>query len=121
MYQKNGNKEIFEGWFVYNSINVKGRLIREDIVYEGEFADDLFHGFGTQTFSNGIKYIGQFEKGKRHGKGEIFFADGSKRQGTFIEGNEHGYSIYTSKNGKEKIYKFENNAIKESDKILKDN
>jgi hypothetical protein len=66
---------LYEGWFVNNSKNGKGRLIKDNIVYEGDFADDLYHGIGTLTFSDGTKYKSQFEKGKRHGEGEIIFAD----------------------------------------------
>jgi hypothetical protein len=56
---KDGNKALYECWFVNNSKNGKGRMIRDDnTIYEGEFVDGKFHGFGIYTYSEGMIYKG---------------------------------------------------------------
>jgi len=38
-------------------------------VYEGEFKNNLMHGFGRFTFPDGKQYEGFYENDKKHGFG----------------------------------------------------
>lgn len=41
----------------------------EGNVYEGDFLNGKFNGYGQLTYSNGDIYIGSMNKGKKEGKG----------------------------------------------------
>lgn len=41
----------------------------EGNIYEGDFLNGNFHGYGQLTYSNGDVYIGSFFKNKKEGKG----------------------------------------------------
>lgn len=43
---------------------------KNGLVYEGEWKNDLFHGFGTLTYEHSSSYIGTFESGKKEGNGK---------------------------------------------------
>jgi hypothetical protein len=45
-------------------------------VYEGNWKNDEFHGFGTLTQPDGEISSGNWKEGKLHGLGKIQFADG---------------------------------------------
>ena len=62
--------------------------------YEGDWEEDLMHGEGTYTFTNGSKYTGQWIKGQRHGDGKIEYLDGSYYQGQWEKDQMHGNGIY---------------------------
>jgi hypothetical protein len=36
-----------------------------NIIYEGQFKNDIYHGFGRYIYSNGNYYLGQWSNGKR--------------------------------------------------------
>ena len=39
-------------------------------MYEGDYADDRFNGFGKMTYCSGDIYEGEFKDNKMHGKGD---------------------------------------------------
>ena len=41
------------------------------IIYEGQFKDDVYNGFGRFIYSNGNYYIGNWLDGKRSGYGKL--------------------------------------------------
>ena len=41
------------------------------IIYEGQFLNDVYNGFGRFIYSNGNYYIGNWEEGKRSGFGKL--------------------------------------------------
>ena len=47
-------------------------------MYEGEFKNGLFHGFGRFLFNNYVFYEGQWQQGKKHGMGTNHYQDGSQ-------------------------------------------
>ena len=51
------------------------------IIYEGQFKDDIYHGYGRFIYSNGNYYIGQWVDGKRSGYGKLI-----DKQGRVYEG-----------------------------------
>jgi len=52
--------------------------------YQGNFIDELYDGFGKETFPNGDQYEGLYQVGKKHGKGIMKLKD---EQGVIISGN----------------------------------
>lgn len=76
-------------------------------IYEGEFANDLMHGYGIIKWANGDKYEGYFVNGERSGAGIIFFANGDKYEGTFLCNKFEGEGKYVWKNGELYEGKFE--------------
>ena len=68
------------------------------ISYNGEWKEDLKHGFGTQIWENGDKYEGQWTNGFRS-KGIMVFKDGSKYDGELLNGKKHGQGTQSGKKG----------------------
>lgn len=67
--------------------------------YEGDWEDDLMHGFGTYKYLSGNIYEGSWEKGKMSGKGVMQFADGSKYDGEWADNLMHGVGEYDDPDG----------------------
>ena len=45
-------------------------------MYEGEFANGEFSGFGRYILNNHVYYQGEWKDGKRHGTGSNIYLDG---------------------------------------------
>ena len=45
-------------------------------MYEGTWKDDMKHGGGKETYSDGATYEGRFQEGSRHGHGTLTYANG---------------------------------------------
>jgi hypothetical protein len=82
-------------------------------VYEGDFVQGQFHGYGKYNnpdkkrvleglfkenqlvegkmfFEDGSYYEGEFKKDMMHGKGSIFYPNGNVYVGTFLNDKHHG-------------------------------
>lgn len=66
--------------------NGKGTFIdSEGSTYDGDWCDDLQHGYGCETWSQGkIKFEGNYVQGKKNGQGRYEWADGSFYEGEFF-------------------------------------
>ena len=62
--------------------------------YEGEFANNLKHGFGVYEWSDGTKYEGNFVEDRKDGLGTYYFYNGDKYEGNFKEDRFHGNGSY---------------------------
>lgn len=51
------------------------------IIYEGQFRDDVYNGFGRFIYSNGNYYIGSWLDGKRSGQGKLVDKSGRIYEG----------------------------------------
>ncbi len=90
--------------------------------YEGEFQNDLLHGFGEYSYKsghfftgyfkkgrkngngtyiniNGSQYIGEFKYDLMHGKGKLIFSEIESYEGDFRFNNIEGIGKYYYKNG----------------------
>lgn len=71
---------------IEGQINSKGRVTGvgkeiNNIIYEGQLRDDVYHGFGRYIYSNGNYYIGNWADGKRCGKGKLVDTSGKIYEG----------------------------------------
>ena len=78
--------KVYEGnwsngeWDGYGQVSVT-----DGGFYEGEFLSGRFHGEGNLTYSDGAKYSGNFVRGERSGtKCTMNFNDGSMYRGVFV-------------------------------------
>lgn len=51
-------------------------------VYTGDWKNNLKHGFGSQTWSNGNKYEGEWQNSKRHGHGTYWILENASQKTT---------------------------------------
>jgi len=65
---------------------VKGKLILDDGVYEGEVSNYIPHGKGKKTLSDGSVYEGDWADGYPNGKGIYLYACGHIYKGDFSGG-----------------------------------
>ncbi|CDW80566.1 UNKNOWN [Stylonychia lemnae] len=69
--------------------------------YEGEFLNNLMHGFGKFTFSDGKTYEGFYMNDKKHGYGIFTWLNGMKYEGWWSDGKQDGYGILIDKTKKQ--------------------
>jgi len=72
--------------FIMGQIGADGRtqgLGKEfnNVIYEGQFKDDVYHGFGRFIYTNGNYYIGNWQMGKRSGRGKFVDMNGKTYSG----------------------------------------
>jgi len=68
--------DVYDGDWKNNKWDGNGKLIDPDgeVMYEGEFKDDLFDGYGVYNNPSEFGYItyrGEFANGERHGFGYL--------------------------------------------------
>ena len=103
--------EIYKGEIKNGIKNGKGKLITNNFIYEGNFKENNFFGFGKYINFNGNIYKGYFKENKFNGKGMIIFSNGDFFYGNFIDNNMFGKGIYFF-SGNYKIIEFwKNNNI----------
>ncbi len=55
-------------------------------LYEGEFKDDMQHGYGKMSWKQeGAAYEGYWEQGRQKGLGKMTYASGEVKEGYFID------------------------------------
>jgi putative phage-type endonuclease len=65
------------------------RVLKGDI-YEGEWLENIMHGYGVMHYSDGSIYKGEFKSGLRCGKGEFTNIKGDKFIGFWKDNVRHG-------------------------------
>ena len=80
-----------------------------NLIFQGNFQNDLYNGFGKLNFDNGDRYEGLFKDNVLSGKGIYYFNNGDFWDGYFNEGRLHGKGIYTNKDGRKSEIEFINN------------
>lgn len=94
----------YTGYWQNGKFHGKGTYTTSDgLKYEGDFAENLRHGWGVETADEKLapklgysKYEGEWQNGQFHGKGELTYGDpvgGMGRvvfKGTFVEGKRTG-------------------------------
>lgn len=67
--------------------------------YFGDFKEGKRDGKGTTRYPNGNKYVGDYKEDKRTGKGTFTWPDGENYVGDFIDGWRTGKGTHTYTNG----------------------
>ena len=94
--RKNG--EIYEGKFVNDSLNGKGKYKKGNILYIGDFVNYDQHGKG-ELFTDEYHYTGDFKRNGFHGYGRIELYDIGVYEGQFKDKEITGYGIFKYVNG----------------------
>ena len=83
---------VYEGCYLNdkkNDDNAKMTIVRENKEtdnYVGAFVNDVRHGIGTYTFSNGDSYTGEFKANYISGHGVYTWESGRTYEGEFLNG-----------------------------------
>ena len=83
---------VYEGCYLNdkkNDDNAKMTIVRENKetdIYVGAFVNDVRHGIGTYTFSNGDSYTGEFKANYISGHGVYTWESGRTYEGEFLNG-----------------------------------
>jgi hypothetical protein len=83
---------IFEGEFK-DGKKVYGTLTKENLIYTGEFTDDVAEGQGVIKFIDSTWYEGSFINNFPEGYGTFHFADGVTYTGEMFEGKFKGVGV----------------------------
>lgn len=72
--------------FIIGQIGLDGRVQGvgkeiNHIIYEGQFKNDIYHGYGRYIYSNGNYYIGNWVDGKRSGWAKLVDKSGKVYEG----------------------------------------
>ena len=95
------NRYIYEGDFVEGLFNGFGKLYTlNGLKYEGNWKNDMQDGYGVEKYSDGSCYSGMFKKGIKHGKGKFEFKNGDIYEGDFENEEMTGWGIYKRKDGR---------------------
>jgi hypothetical protein len=87
---------VYEGDFK-DGQKVRGTLTKKDLVYTGEFTNDLAEGFGVMKYKDGSWFEGTFKSNAPDGYGTYYFANGQKYVGEVVAGSFEGLGIQISK------------------------
>ena len=78
-----------------NQVNINKR-----IVYEGQFFDNAYNGYGKYIWENMNYYEGEFVNGLCNGKGTLYSSDGTiTYEGYFFNNKKQGFGIFNYGNG----------------------
>ena len=77
-------------------------------IYEGDFVNGKFEGYGHYKMSNGGNYIGQFKNGYFEGKGQLTDKKGNVFNGNFVRGQKDGFGLIVKSNGETIEGKYKN-------------
>jgi len=116
-YDNISNMKISDGFYYEGQIlngkrSGRGTIKTEEgqLVYEGDFKDDLYEGEGMWISDQGLVYTGNFSQGKRNGKGMMFSNESKYRyDGEWIEDLKCGNGNETNPDGSYYIGEFLNN------------
>lgn len=72
--------------FIIGQVGVNGMVCGvgkeiNHIIYEGQFKNDTYHGYGRYIYSNGNYYVGNWQFGKRQGWGKLVDRSGRVYEG----------------------------------------
>jgi hypothetical protein len=86
-YDGNGDLEVY-------NCNLGNRKL--EYIFNGEFQNNLFHGYGKLMFTNGDLYVGNFVNGLYNGYGVLSNNNNVIYDGNWLNGQMHGIGSYTS-------------------------
>ena len=73
---------------------IEGRLkLPNGVVYQGEFHDNMFHGKGKLTLSDGREFESTWNKDIMDRKGKIKYPNGERYEGEIEKFKKHGKGV----------------------------
>ena len=103
---------IFVGDFK-DGEKVYGTLTKEELIYTGEFKNDVAEGQGIIKFIDSTWYEGSFVNTFPEGYGTFHFADGTTYTGEMFEGKFKGLGVMKYANDSSEVKSFEFGEFKE--------
>ena len=92
--------DIYEGNFKDELKHGYGKLYWSGgNIYQGNWKDDVKYGYGKYTWAHGDVYEGNWKDDVKHGYGKYTWADGDVYEGNYKEGEQHGYGKMTWASG----------------------
>ncbi|KAG6538005.1 junctophilin-1-like [Zingiber officinale] len=95
-----GNGDVYEGELR------KGRCSGSGVykfygkgIYEGDWVDGRYEGYGIESWARGSRYRGQYRQGLRHGFGAYRFYSGDCYAGEWVGGQSHGNGVQSCSDG----------------------
>lgn len=92
------NGIIYEGEFDGTTLNNFGKLTGNNEEYEGNFMNNFFNGKGKYTFNDGSIYEGDFDSGYKSGTGKFTKKDEFIYEGSWSNNFPHGFGTFTYNN-----------------------
>ena len=96
------NGVYYFGYWCDDNKNGRGRILYVDgTLYEGNFKNDEYDGYGTlkaqpqYDYEVSSEYVGEFENGIKHGKGKETKKSGEIYDGDFVQGVRKGFGSLT--------------------------
>lgn len=77
-----------------------GKYVQGDVMYEGQFMNDMMHGVGELRFASGASYRGSFKDNMFEGEGKYSWPSGAMYEGEWIQNKMHGNGVFSSSDGK---------------------
>jgi hypothetical protein len=98
-------RKVFDSEEVKNSSGTY--TYRNGNVFEGEWENNLRHGYGRMLYYNNCTpldsfvetYEGDWKQGKKSGKGRFIWSNGDRYEGDFVDGRREGKGIMILING----------------------
>jgi len=106
--------QYYVGEYKNNIPNGKGIKYNKNGIklYEGDFINGKFEGYGKYIWEDGLKYIGQWKNGLSHGKGTMYYPEGNiKYEGDWVNNKYEGFGKDFSRNGYYSIGQFKNGKL----------
>eukprot|EP01124_Arcella_intermedia_P013534 TRINITY_DN19939_c0_g1_i1.p1 TRINITY_DN19939_c0_g1~~TRINITY_DN19939_c0_g1_i1.p1 ORF type:complete len:921 (+),score=252.59 TRINITY_DN19939_c0_g1_i1:23-2764(+) len=95
---ESSNGTVIEGNFERGFIQGFGKAVYAEATYEGEWSEDLPHGNGTLSYTNGTTYSGEWVNGRKIGQGKIVWPNGDSYVGSWNNDKMDGKGILSRKN-----------------------
>ena len=109
-----GDGQYYLGEYRNNIPNGKGIKYNKNGIklYEGDFINGKFEGYGKYIWEDGLNYIGQWKNGLSHGKGTMYYPDGNiKYEGDWVNNKYEGIGKEFQKNGLYYIGQYKNGKL----------
>jgi len=78
-------------------------------IYEGDWNEDQFNGYGFFTWEDGVKYEGEFKDGKLHGFGKMVWLNQDVFEGHWEDDVKSGFGVFKWKNGDQYVGEYKCN------------
>ena len=100
-FRFNDDKMYFIGYWVNNTKEKEGKIFdgKDNLLFEGVFANGMKNGKGELKFLNGDRYVGNFVNDNREGAGVYYWKDGSRWEGDFKNNVMNGKGMYYGNDG----------------------